>query len=229
MYKKSSTLENVAVRRADVYYHLHCTIDLKSAIDKPGQNVAHFESALFLQSSPSCYYSTIMGGSDDLSNEFPSHEEVLNVNVGVLGHVDSGKTSLVKTLSTLLSTAALDKSRQSRLRGMTLDLGFSAFIQDLPSHLEEAFPQKNKLQITYVCMFVCTYIFDSMLLILSNSCRIIFSKYSHCRHQPFETDLWIVQGTRASSERLLAGLRSSTWFCWLSTRSRVGKRKLLSA
>jgi Ni2+-binding GTPase involved in maturation of urease and hydrogenase len=30
---------------------------------------------------------------------------ILNVNVGVLGHVDSGKTSLVKALSTLLSTA----------------------------------------------------------------------------------------------------------------------------
>jgi selenocysteine-specific elongation factor len=33
----------------------------------------------------------------------PAH--ILNVNVGVLGHVDSGKTSLVKALSTLLSTA----------------------------------------------------------------------------------------------------------------------------
>ena len=48
----------------------------------------------------------------------PKPEEVINVNVGILGHVDSGKTSLVKTLSTLLSTAALDKSKQSRQRGM---------------------------------------------------------------------------------------------------------------
>ncbi len=47
----------------------------------------------------------------------PKPEEVINVNVGILGHVDSGKTSLVKTLSTLLSTAALDKSKQSRQRG----------------------------------------------------------------------------------------------------------------
>ena len=53
---------------------------------------------------------------------------ILNLNVGVLGHVDSGKTSLVKTLSTLLSTASLDKSAQSRQRGITLDLGFSAFL-----------------------------------------------------------------------------------------------------
>ena len=75
-------------------------------------------------------------------------DDVLNVNVGVLGHVDSGKTSLVKALSTLLSTAALDKSTQSRERGMTLDLGFSCFHLDMPSHLR--FLQKSKLQITLV-------------------------------------------------------------------------------
>lgn len=40
--------------------------------------------------------------------------EVLNVNVGILGHVDSGKTSLVKALSTVLSTASLDKHPQVR-------------------------------------------------------------------------------------------------------------------
>mmetsp|Transcript_19374 Transcript_19374/g.28679 ORF Transcript_19374/g.28679 Transcript_19374/m.28679 type:complete len:714 (+) Transcript_19374:61-2202(+) len=77
-------------------------------------------------------------------------EEVLNVNVGVLGHVDSGKTSLVKTLSTLLSTAALDKSKQSRQRGMTLDLGFSCFFLDVPTHLAEKYPEKSKLQMTLV-------------------------------------------------------------------------------
>ena len=37
---------------------------------------------------------------------------ILNINLGILGHVDSGKTSLVKALSELLSTASLDKSKQ---------------------------------------------------------------------------------------------------------------------
>ena len=65
-------------------------------------------------------------------------ERILNLNVGVLGHVDTGKTSLVKTLSSVLSTAALDKSKQSRARGITLDLGFSAFLLPLPEHLRKA-------------------------------------------------------------------------------------------
>ncbi|KAA8492626.1 Selenocysteine-specific elongation factor [Porphyridium purpureum] len=48
-----------------------------------------------------------------------------NVNVGVLGHVDAGKTSVVRALSNIVSTAALDKHRQAQERGITIDLGFS--------------------------------------------------------------------------------------------------------
>ncbi|CAM9862764.1 unnamed protein product, partial [Heterosigma akashiwo] len=48
----------------------------------------------------------------------------------------SGKTSLVKALSTHLSTAALDKHPQSQQRGITLDLGFSAFVLEMPDHLK---------------------------------------------------------------------------------------------
>lgn len=51
----------------------------------------------------------------------------LNINVGILGHVDSGKTSLAKLLSTVASTSAFDKDPQSKKRGITLDLGFSSF------------------------------------------------------------------------------------------------------
>eukprot|EP01122_Echinamoeba_exundans_P001848 TRINITY_DN11830_c0_g1_i1.p1 TRINITY_DN11830_c0_g1~~TRINITY_DN11830_c0_g1_i1.p1 ORF type:complete len:530 (-),score=72.67 TRINITY_DN11830_c0_g1_i1:23-1612(-) len=48
------------------------------------------------------------------------------INIGVLGHVDSGKTSACAALSDVLSTAALDKNPQSKQRGITLDLQFSA-------------------------------------------------------------------------------------------------------
>lgn len=73
-----------------------------------------------------------------------------NFNVGVLGHVDSGKTSLSKALSTIESTASFDKNPQSRERGITLDLGFSSFSIDVPDHLKPAAPQCQRLQYTLV-------------------------------------------------------------------------------
>ncbi|KAG2492709.1 hypothetical protein HYH03_009122 [Edaphochlamys debaryana] len=75
-------------------------------------------------------------------------KRILNINVGVLGHVDSGKTSLVAALSTQLSTAALDKHPQSKERGITLDLGFSAFMMPMPPHL--AHLPYDELQFTLV-------------------------------------------------------------------------------
>jgi len=60
----------------------------------------------------------------------------LNINIGVLGHVDSGKTSLTRSLATMFSTASLDKHPESKARGITLDLGFSAFRVPLPDHLK---------------------------------------------------------------------------------------------
>jgi len=37
-------------------------------------------------------------------------KDVLNINIGLLGHVDSGKTALARALSMITSTAALDKN-----------------------------------------------------------------------------------------------------------------------
>jgi selenocysteine-specific elongation factor len=59
----------------------------------------------------------------------------LNFNIGVLGHVDSGKTSLARALSTVASTACFDKNPQSQQRGITLDLGFSSFTIDASPNL----------------------------------------------------------------------------------------------
>uniref|UniRef100_A0A803VKA5 Tr-type G domain-containing protein n=1 Tax=Ficedula albicollis TaxID=59894 RepID=A0A803VKA5_FICAL len=68
---------------------------------------------------------------------------VLNVNVGVLGHIDSGKTALATTGS----TAAFDRAPQSRARGITLDLGFSCLRTALPPQLG---PGPGELQFTLV-------------------------------------------------------------------------------
>lgn len=63
----------------------------------------------------------------------------------------SGKTSLVKALSTSLSTAALDKNPQSQRRGITLDLGFSSFSMDIPPHLLPSLEENyDQLQFTLV-------------------------------------------------------------------------------
>ncbi|KAH9512437.1 hypothetical protein Btru_039583 [Bulinus truncatus] len=76
--------------------------------------------------------------------------QVLNFNVGVLGHVDSGKTSLSKALSTVASTACFDKNPQSKERGITLDLGFSSFTVDIPDAKREALKGYTSVQYTLV-------------------------------------------------------------------------------
>uniref|UniRef100_A0A336MDJ7 CSON013957 protein n=1 Tax=Culicoides sonorensis TaxID=179676 RepID=A0A336MDJ7_CULSO len=76
----------------------------------------------------------------------------LNINIGILGHVDSGKTTLAKNLSEIQSTAAFDKSRQSQERGITLDLGFSALRTSIPSHIKDLISTDTiqELQLTFV-------------------------------------------------------------------------------
>ncbi|XP_074522424.1 selenocysteine-specific elongation factor [Halichoeres trimaculatus] len=87
-----------------------------------------------------------------MSESVDNRTKTLNFNVGVLGHVDSGKTSLARALSSTASTAAFDKNPQSRERGITLDLGFSSFTVDLPDHLRgsEAKQPYDSLQFTLV-------------------------------------------------------------------------------
>ena len=71
--------------------------------------------------------------------------KILNINVGILGHVDSGKTSLSKMISSISSTASFDKNPQSKERGITLDLGFSALYIQTPKILTKIFPNNKKI------------------------------------------------------------------------------------
>ncbi|MGY5856168.1 MAG: selenocysteine-specific translation elongation factor [Candidatus Thorarchaeota archaeon] len=57
-------------------------------------------------------------------------DNLVPVHVGLMGHIDHGKTALAKALSEKVSTAGLDKHPQSQQRGITIDLGFTMFVLD---------------------------------------------------------------------------------------------------
>jgi selenocysteine-specific elongation factor len=51
-----------------------------------------------------------------------------SILIGLLGHVDAGKTAVARLLSEIISTAGLDAHPQSQERGITIDLGFTSLI-----------------------------------------------------------------------------------------------------
>ncbi len=63
-------------------------------------------------------------------NEKSSPLDRTPINLGILGHVDAGKTSIARRLTEIVSTAGLDAHPQSQDRGITIDLGFSFFTLD---------------------------------------------------------------------------------------------------
>jgi len=74
---------------------------------------------------------------DSPTNQIP-------INLGILGHVDAGKTSIARRLTEIVSTAGLDAHPQSQKRGITIDLGFTFFtlghfivtLVDAPGHAD---------------------------------------------------------------------------------------------
>jgi selenocysteine-specific elongation factor len=69
--------------------------------------------------------------------------QIKNINVGIMGHVDSGKTSITKILTTIASTNSLDHNPISQERGITIDIGFSCFVLELlESGLADFFGKK---------------------------------------------------------------------------------------
>lgn len=75
--------------------------------------------------------------------------EVININLGVLGHIDSGKTSLCRALTNVKSTASFDKNPQAQAQGITNDLGFSAFFTHVPNLDNIIVSSKNKQFLQY--------------------------------------------------------------------------------
>ena len=77
--------------------------------------------------------------------------DVVNINIGIQGHVDSGKTTLCKGLTNIESTASFDKNPQSQAQGITIDQGFSAFFTHIPESLKDKCDKDKKyLQYTLV-------------------------------------------------------------------------------
>ena len=91
-------------------------------------------------------------------------------------HPPSPPPFSARSLSTHLSTAALDKAPQSQARGITLDLGFSAFYLPPPPHLS---PTYSLIQYTLVdcpghsslirTLIGASHIIDLYLLILDST------------------------------------------------------------
>jgi selenocysteine-specific elongation factor len=71
-------------------------------------------------------------------------KQFVPVHVGLVGHIDHGKTELARALSEKVSTAGLDKHPQAKERGITIDLGFTMFtlgemrvtLVDAPGHAD---------------------------------------------------------------------------------------------
>jgi selenocysteine-specific elongation factor len=71
-------------------------------------------------------------------------DDLIPVHVGLMGHIDHGKTALAKALSEKVSTAGLDRHPQAQKRGITIDLGFTMFeldrylvtLVDAPGHAD---------------------------------------------------------------------------------------------
>ena len=57
-------------------------------------------------------------------------DKLVPVHIGLMGHIDHGKTALARVISEQVSTAGLDKHPQAQERGITIDLGFTMFVLD---------------------------------------------------------------------------------------------------
>ncbi len=68
-----------------------------------------------------------------MTPEKPQIENITKYNsylIGLVGHVDSGKTAIARQLTEIISTSGLDAHPQSQERGITIDLGFTSFIHE---------------------------------------------------------------------------------------------------
>ncbi|TXT67282.1 MAG: hypothetical protein BAJALOKI1v1_130017 [Promethearchaeota archaeon] len=89
-------------------------------------------------------------------------QEKTPINIGLLGHIDSGKTAVAEVLSEIISTAGIDGHPQSKERGITIDLGFTSFmlenylitLVDAPGHADLIKISASSLEIIDLSLIV---------------------------------------------------------------------------
>ncbi|MCF2138941.1 MAG: selenocysteine-specific translation elongation factor [Candidatus Lokiarchaeota archaeon] len=72
------------------------------------------------------------------------NKNLIPIHIGLMGHIDAGKTAIARCFTEIISTAGLDKHSQSQARGITIDLGFTFFqlekymitLVDAPGHAD---------------------------------------------------------------------------------------------
>ena len=77
-------------------------------------------------------------------NNKKKNKNLIPIHVGLLGHIDAGKTEVARVLTEITSTAGLDKHSQAQRRGITIDMGFTFFplekymitLVDAPGHAD---------------------------------------------------------------------------------------------
>uniref|UniRef100_A0AC35TP08 Tr-type G domain-containing protein n=1 Tax=Rhabditophanes sp. KR3021 TaxID=114890 RepID=A0AC35TP08_9BILA len=91
---------------------------------------------------------------------------MINLNFGLLGHVDSGKTTLAKALSTVGSTGAFDKhaNEVKNIRANTIDLGFSSLSIDGTTISLIDCPGHGSL---IKAVFIAASVFDGAIILIN--------------------------------------------------------------
>lgn len=116
------------------------SLDLARAISDLRKRVIDeaFKEHLSLQETTTLFFNRV----EELLKVKESYAKGTSIHIGLFGHVDHGKTQLARCLTEKPSTASLDKHPQAQERGMSIDIGFSAFnlkdflvtLVDLPGH-----------------------------------------------------------------------------------------------
>jgi hypothetical protein len=104
--------------------------------------------------------------------------KVTNINLGIMGHIDSGKTTICSSLTSIASTASLDKNPQSKEKGITMDLGFSSFTAQTDKDFEIAGNHFGNLMM--IIIFLIFLIVRESIAIYTCRLSWTFSFYQVC-------------------------------------------------